>query len=557
MLRSIRTPLAIAFAAMTLVLLVVAGSSIANLEALEDLSAEVDRTWVPRLNAAHTLAEKLGEARIAEAVMVMAIDNLERTNGEAEMIKASAAVDAALATLRQTAHSAEDEALIDRLTKQWVAQREVSEEVTRLAGAIFGNSAVDLFSKAGRDTFTATSASVEKLVALTVRGATRAAARAQATADQAKLWALVCGALGALVAALATAYVFKGLAAALRRLAATTHRIGAGELDIAVPGTGRRDELGTMAVAVDALRQAAIERLRLEGETTRTREGIERRQRTVETAVAAFRGKLGEILQGLAHNADTMQSAAATMTVAAETADAEAHAASQASQESASNVNSIAAAAEEMSASINEIGGQIARTAQAVLSAHQLTEGADAQMGELTVAAEKIGAIVDLISQVAGQTNLLALNATIEAARAGEAGRGFAVVASEVKSLAIQTTRATEEIAASIRDIQSATGRAAAIMRDTTDQMREVQSLTTAIASAVEQQDATTRIISHTVADAAVGTERLAENVASASRSISSTRDTAQHVTGAAADVARQTERLQREAEAFLRSVAA
>ena len=133
-------------------------------------------------------------------------------------------------------------------------------------------------------------------------------------------------------------------------------------------------------------------------------------------------------------------------------------------------------------------------------------ETTNEQIAGLAEAAQKIGDVVKLIRDIAGQTNLLALNATIEAARAGEAGRGFAVVASEVKSLAVQTAKATEEIAAQILAVQGSTTGAVEAIRSIAGRMQEISSYTSAVAASVEQQNAATGEISQNVAGAAQGT---------------------------------------------------
>ncbi|HYF52817.1 MAG TPA: MCP four helix bundle domain-containing protein, partial [Salinarimonas sp.] len=243
MTRSVRTTLAAAFAALTLVIVALAGFSLFAISRMGSLSAEVDRVWLPRLDAAHTVNARLGDVRIAEAVMVMAIDNLERTEGEAVMNRSAAAVAEQLEKLRTGAPDARHAAAVDDLAKALKDYQAVNAEVSRLAGAIFGASASDLFQKRGRETFEATRAKVADVVALTVDGAQAAALQADRMRAQALTWASALALAGILMAAAAVAYVFRGLAAALARVAGATQRIGAGALETPVPDQGRRDEI--------------------------------------------------------------------------------------------------------------------------------------------------------------------------------------------------------------------------------------------------------------------------------------------------------------------------
>ena len=161
-----------------------------------------------------------------------------------------------------------------------------------------------------------------------------------------------------------------------------------------------------------------------------------------------------------------------------------------------------------------------------------------------------------LIRNIAGQTNLLALNATIEAARAGEAGRGFAVVASEVKSLAVQTAKATEQIAMQIEAVQSSTRVTADAIRRNTERMREIDGYTSAVALSLQQQDSATDEISHNVASAAHGAKGLVGVLDEVTKAVSETRSAAGQVLEASETVEAAAMRLQRGIEGFLGRVA-
>jgi methyl-accepting chemotaxis protein len=215
-----------------------------------------------------------------------------------------------------------------------------------------------------------------------------------------------------------------------------------------------------------------------------------------------------------------------------------------------------AAAAEQLIASIAEIGRQVSQAAELV--SHSVAEArkTDDQMSRLTQSVQEIGEIVNLIRSIAGQTNLLALNATIEAARAGEAGRGFAVVASEVKSLAVQTAKATEQIAVQIDAVQNSTQFAVEAIRRNTERMREIDGYTSAVVQALEQQDSATDEISRNVSGAAEGAKVMVAVLDQVTGAVNATNDAAGKVLEASESVEAAAAGLQHRIENFLGRVA-
>ncbi len=223
-----------------------------------------------------------------------------------------------------------------------------------------------------------------------------------------------------------------------------------------------------------------------------------------------------------------MQSTAVGLLELSGQASQRAQGAVKASSEASANVAIAATAATELSASISEISAQLTRATEVVRVSVNEAEATDQQIAGLAHAAQKIGDVVKLIRDIAGQTNLLALNATIEAARAGEAGRGFAVVASEVKSLAVQTAKATEEIASQILAVQGSTTTTVQAIRNIAGRMKEISSYTAAVATSVEQQNAATGEISDNVAGAAAGTGTVAAVLSDVAGAATATRRSAE-----------------------------
>ena len=252
-----------------------------------------------------------------------------------------------------------------------------------------------------------------------------------------------------------------------------------------------------------------------------------------------------------------MKSTATTLSTAANHSAQSATSAVAASNDASSGVKVAADATDELASSIAEIARQITQTNNVVRLAVEEAHSTDGEMTTLAESAQKIGDIVKLIQTIAEQTNLLALNATIEAARAGDAGRGFAVVASEVKSLAVQTAKATEAIVGQILAVQGSTTSAVDSIRRITQRMHEIQHYTSGVAASIEQQNAATSNISSNVASAARAAETMAHVLGEVAGAAAKTHTSAEVVLGTSRTVEAAMADLSRHIEAFLNGVAA
>lgn len=282
----------------------------------------------------------------------------------------------------------------------------------------------------------------------------------------------------------------------------------------------------------------------------------EQRRATIDSAIASFRPTVEKLLSSVSGSASAMLSTARALFGSSEHTLQRAESAVQAFHEASRNVETAAVAADELSRSIGEISRQLVHTSEVVGIATNEARSTDGEIAGLADGAQKIGDVVKLIRNIAGQTNLLALNATIEAARAGEAGKGFAVVASEVKSLAVQTAKATEDIANHILAVQDSTSAAVEAIRQIAARMQEINANTSAVAASVEQQNSATSEISRNVASAAEGTGHVVGMLGDVAGAATQTRTSAEVVRDASEAVEHAVANLRLEVEDFLAKVA-
>jgi methyl-accepting chemotaxis protein len=282
----------------------------------------------------------------------------------------------------------------------------------------------------------------------------------------------------------------------------------------------------------------------------------EARRAVVEEAIGWFRKSAEDVLKTVADSVAAMKSTATVLSATSNKTTKPTAGAVHTSNEAFGSVRTAAAAANELSASIAEINSQLVRATEVVRAAAMEAQSTNEDIAGLARAAQKIDDVVKLIQSVAGQTNLLALNATIEAARAGTAGKGFAVVASEVKALAVQTAKATNDIAAQIAAVQSSTQSAVGAIGSIAARMQEIRQFTTAIATSVEQQHGATNAISSNVAAAASETKSVVAVLQDVSGAIADVHSSADTVLAASQAVEKAADSLRGSIDGFLRKVA-
>ncbi|HTZ78879.1 MAG TPA: methyl-accepting chemotaxis protein, partial [Stellaceae bacterium] len=433
--------------------------------------------------------------------------------------------------------------------------KDAVKSVTDMAEADVATSL--MFMMQAEDKFTALEKQLDALDAIEKRVSHETAEGAAAAATRTTeifVTMLLCALA---LAGLVTVTVSRMIARPIVGMTRVMTALSSGNKQIDVPDTARADEIGHMAKAVLVFKENMLRADALAAEQAREREAKEARAQRLEASAHAFDRSVGDVVRAVSAATTQLQSSAQAMSATAEQTNHQAGTVASASEEATKNVQTVASAAEELSSSIAEISRQVAESSRITQQAVADADQTNAAIQALVEGAQRIGDVVKLINDIAGQTNLLALNATIEAARAGEAGKGFAVVASEVKSLATQTAKATDDIAAQVGAIQTSTQNSVGAIKGIAQTIRKVNEIATAIASAVEQQGAATQEIASNVNQAAAGTSEVSSNIAGVTKAASETGQAAGQVLAAAQDMARQAESLRTEVERFLADVKA
>ncbi len=429
----------------------------------------------------------------------------------------------------------------------------------------------------------AANSALDDLVAVCTTALSQIIAQADAQAAAARVrLAVNAGALAfaVIMGAIGFLFAWRRIARPIGGLSQVMLRMADGDLSFEMPYRQRGDEIGDVARAAHAFQQSLVRMREIEAEKKEAelravaeRHAAEEReaaqQKASEEKAAAdrkaamqrladqFEATVGHIVGAVSSAATELEAAARTLTQTAESTQHQSGSAAAASEQASANVESVASATEEMSDSIAEISRQVAESSSISGAAVKQAEKTDARISELAQAAGRIGDVVKLITAIAEQTNLLALNATIEAARAGEAGKGFAVVAQEVKALASQTAKATEEIGTQIAGMQAATKDSVLAIKEIGATISKVSEISSAIATAMDQQGTATQDIARNVQEAAKGTAEVATNITEVNRGASETGSASTEMLASARALAGESNHLKQEVDKFLASVRA